>query len=57
MLRTLGVAEVAGVRALLVHAISPEAKRFYERFGFQECPGQAMTLIVTLRDVAKAFAV
>ena len=46
----LGVAEVAGIRALLVHAISPEAKRFYERYGFQECPGKPMTLVLMLRD-------
>lgn len=48
--RTLGVAEVAGIRALLVHAISPEAKRFYERYGFQECPEKPMTLVLMLRD-------
>jgi predicted N-acetyltransferase YhbS len=50
-LRTLAAAELAGIRALLVHALSPEAKRFYERHGFRELPGQPMTLALLLRDV------
>jgi hypothetical protein len=50
LLRTLGAAEIAGIRARLVHAVSPEAKRFYERFGFRECPEHPMTLVTTLRD-------
>lgn len=50
LLRTLGAAEIAGIRAMLVHAISPEAKRFYERFGFRECPERPMTLVTALRD-------
>ena len=48
--RTLSAADVAGIRALLVHALSPDAKRFYERYGFQECPEQPMTLVLMLRD-------
>lgn len=50
LLRTLSAAEIAGIRALLVHAISAEAKRFYERFGFRECPERPMTLVVALHD-------
>jgi GNAT superfamily N-acetyltransferase len=50
ILRTLAAADIAGIRALLVHAISPEAKRFYERYGFQECPEKPMTLVLLLRD-------
>src|SRR5207244_1748363 len=34
ILRTLQAAEIAGIRAILVHAISEEAKKFYERNGF-----------------------
>ena len=48
--RTLSAADVAGIRALLVHALSPDAKRFYERYGFQECLEQPMTLVLMLRD-------
>jgi GNAT superfamily N-acetyltransferase len=34
VLRVIGAAGTIGVRALLVHAISDEAKAFYERWGF-----------------------
>ena len=55
VLRTLAAAEIAGIRALLVHALSPEAKRFYERHGFHELPGQPMTLVLLLRDARAAL--
>jgi GNAT superfamily N-acetyltransferase len=48
--RTLAVSDIAGIRAILVHAISAEAKRFYERYGFQECPEKPMTLVLMLRN-------
>lgn len=50
VLRTLAAADIAGIRALLLHAVSPEAKRFHERHGFQECPERPMTLVLLLRD-------
>lgn len=50
VLRTLQAADIAGIRAMLVHAISDEAKRFYERCGFQPSPVDPMTLMITLRD-------
>lgn len=53
--RTLAVADVAGIRAILVHAISVEAKRFYQRHGFQECPDKPMTLVLMLRDSRAAL--
>jgi len=40
---------------VLVHAISEDAKRFYERCGFQPSPVAPMTLMITLRDAAKAL--
>lgn len=50
VLRTLQAADIAGIRALLVHAISAEAKRFYEKLGFQPSPLDPMTLMATLKD-------
>lgn len=38
VLRTIQAAEIAGIRAILVHAISLEAKRFYEKYGFAASP-------------------
>ena len=46
LLRTLQAAEIAGIRAILVHAISEDAKRFYERYGFRESPIDPMTLMI-----------
>lgn len=54
LLRTLGAAEVAGCRAMLLHAISEDAKRFYVRHGFAESPLDPMTLMIPLADVEKA---
>ena len=34
MLRTVSIAQNVGIRALLVHAISPQAKDFYLSYGF-----------------------
>jgi GNAT superfamily N-acetyltransferase len=33
--RTVQAADIAGIRAMLVHALSPDAERFYRYFGFQ----------------------
>jgi GNAT superfamily N-acetyltransferase len=50
VLRTCQAAGIVGVRGLLVHAISPAAKRFYEGYGFRESPANPMTLLVSLMD-------
>jgi GNAT superfamily N-acetyltransferase len=47
ILRTLQAAEMIGIRGLLVHALSPAAKRFYESSGFRESPANPMTLMVS----------
>ena len=51
MIRAVTVASGAGVFAILVHALSPEAKQFYLSRGFVESPLQPMTLIMTLETV------
>lgn len=50
LLRTLSVAEQAGIRAMLVHALSDEAKRFYLRHGFHISPLSDITLMITLNE-------
>jgi GNAT superfamily N-acetyltransferase len=55
ILRTLGAAELGGIRAILVHAISEEAKRFYERHGFIPSPIDPMTLMITIADAKRAL--
>ena len=54
VLRTLQAAEIAGIRAILVHAISERAKRFYERWGFIPSPIDPMTLMITVSEARKA---
>lgn len=54
--RTLIVAEQAGIRALLVHALSDGAKSFYQHWGFHESPTNDMTLMITLDEARKAIA-
>jgi GNAT superfamily N-acetyltransferase len=56
VLRTLQAAEIAGIRAILVHAISERAKGFYERWGFVSSPVDPMTLMITVAEAAKALA-
>jgi GNAT superfamily N-acetyltransferase len=46
--RALTVSQNAGVRALLVHALSEKAKQFYLGYGFQESPVQPFTLMLKL---------
>jgi len=54
-LRTLQAAEIGGIRALLVHAISADAARFYRYFGFQPSPGNELTLMATLPALARSL--
>jgi GNAT superfamily N-acetyltransferase len=56
VLRTVQAAEIAGIRALLVHAISESAKRFYEKSGFIPSPVDPMTLLITIAEAAAALA-
>lgn len=55
ILRTMQAAEIAGIRAVLVHAISEDAKTSYQRCGFQTSPIDPMTLVITLRDAQWAL--
>ena len=51
VMRSMSVAADAGVRALLAHALSEPAKRFYERYGFQASAVHPMTLMMRLPTV------
>jgi GNAT superfamily N-acetyltransferase len=56
VVRTLQAAEIGGIRAILVDAISEDAKRFYERHGFQVSPVDPMILMITVADAKKALS-
>lgn len=53
MLRTVSIANNVGVRGLLVHAISNDAKRFYLKYGFQESPMESMTLLLSMKNITQ----
>src|ERR1035437_7501956 len=53
VLRTVQAAEIAGIRAILVHTISGEAKRFYEGYGFVGSPVDPLTVMIAVGEVAK----
>jgi GNAT superfamily N-acetyltransferase len=50
-LRVMQASEAIGIRGMLVHAISDQAKAFYLALGLSESPLEPMTLMVTLADL------
>jgi GNAT superfamily N-acetyltransferase len=56
ILRTLQAAQIGGIGAILVHAISEDARRFYERYGFAASPVDPATLMITIGDAKKAVS-
>jgi GNAT superfamily N-acetyltransferase len=56
MQRTLQAADIAGIRALAVHAKDEEARRFYEHFDFVPSPTDPMHLFVLLKDVRRVLS-
>jgi len=51
LLRTVQAADIAGVRALLVHAKDEEAKAWYEKFDFEPSPTDPLHLFLLMKDV------
>jgi GNAT superfamily N-acetyltransferase len=54
--RIASAADIVGARAVLVHAIDPEARAFYEHFEFEEFPAGTLHLMLSLKDVRAAVA-
>lgn len=50
-LRVINAADAIGIRGLIVHALSDEARRFYEHVGFDPSPLDPMTLMATIADL------
>ena len=53
--RVIHAAGTLGIRGLIVHAISEEAKAFYLALGFDPSPLEPMTRMVTLEDLRSAL--
>lgn len=56
MQRTLQAADIAGIRALAVHAKDENARRFYEHFDFVPSPTDSLHLFVLLKDVRRIIS-
>jgi len=54
-LRVIHAADAIGVRGMLVHAISAEARAFYLRLGLDPSPLDPMTLMATVADLKAAL--
>lgn len=50
--RTAHAADIAGIRALLVHAKDEEAKAWYEKFDFEPSPTDPLHLFLLMKDLA-----
>jgi GNAT superfamily N-acetyltransferase len=55
-LRVIQAADTIGIRGIIVHAISEEAKNFYLGLGFSLSPLEPMTLMITLNDLRACIA-
>ena len=54
-LRVIHAADAIGIRGMVVHTLSQEAKAFYLRLGLEESPLDPMTLVVTVADLRAAM--
>jgi GNAT superfamily N-acetyltransferase len=56
LIRTVQAGDIAGIRALLVHAKDDEARNWYLAQGFYPSPTDPLHLFVLLKDVAALLA-
>jgi len=50
-LRIASAADMVGARAVLVHAVDGQARRFYEHFGFESSPADPLALMFLMKDL------
>ncbi|MBX3575741.1 MAG: GNAT family N-acetyltransferase [Rhizobiaceae bacterium] len=55
ILRTLQAADIAGIRAFVVHAKDDRARSFYSRFGFEPSPTDPLHLYILIKDLKTAL--
>ncbi len=55
LLRTDQAADIAGIRALLVHAKDDRARSFYARFDFEPSPTDPYHLFLLLKDLRRSL--
>lgn len=55
--RVIQTSGLVGIRGVVVHALTDDAKRFYEHIGFAPSPLDPMMLVVTLADLQLAMGI
>lgn len=55
MSRTVTVADIVGIRALVVHAKDDAVRSHYERFGLRSSPAQPLLLYMLLKDIRRSI--
>ena len=51
LLRTVQAADIAGLRAFLVHTKHDEARTYYKQFGFIDSPTNELHLMLSITDI------
>ena len=51
LLRAASAADIIAVRAVLVHALNEDARRFYMRFDFEPSPLHPLHLMLLMKDI------
>ena len=54
LLRTLQAADIAGIRAMLVHAKDESARQWYLRWNFEPSPTNPLHLFLLMKDIQHA---
>jgi GNAT superfamily N-acetyltransferase len=54
--RVAHAADAIGIRGMIVHAISEQARDFYIKLGFDPSPREPMMLMITLSDVREGLS-
>jgi len=55
LLRSLAASETIGIRAVFVHSLTEDARRFYLRHGFIESPMDRLTLMLPIETIRSAL--
>ena len=53
--RIAQAADIVGARAVLVHAIDQQARKFYEHFDFEPSPVHELQLMLLMKDLRRAL--
>ena len=53
--RIAQAADIVGARAVLVHALDEQARKFYEHFDFELSPVHELQLMLLMKDLRKAL--